>query len=166
MAEFRENTTILGSDATFKGELTFTGVARIQGTLEGTVQTAGEIHVEAGGNVKASIEAKNVVVDGTVSGDLTASERVELLAHAQVKGDVTAKTLVVVEGAAFTGHCTIGAEAGSKARTGTTPVAKPTRLARLKADTDWLAEPVATPAGRSNDWVTQVKPAWEEPKGT
>lgn len=167
MPEFRENTTILGSDATFKGELSFSGIARIQGTIEGSVSTAGELHVEAGGTVKASIEAKNIIVDGTVVGDLTATERIELLAHSQVKGDVMAKTLVVVEGAAFTGQCTIGPEAQSRTRGSTTPVSKPTRIARLKADADWLAEPVATPAGRANDWVTQTKPAWsgtEEPK--
>lgn len=166
MPEFRENTTILGSDATFKGELSFTGIARIQGTLEGTVHTGGELHVEPGGTVKASIEAKHIIVDGTVVGDLTASERVELLAHSQVKGDVMAKTLVVVEGAAFTGQCTIGPEAQNRQRS-TTPVSKPTRIARLKADADWLAEPVATPAGRAHDWVSQTKPAWsgsEEPK--
>ena len=70
MAESRENTTILGPDATFKGEMTFEGSAHIRGTFEGTVTSEGELHVDGGANVKATVKAQTISVDGKVEGDL------------------------------------------------------------------------------------------------
>ncbi len=174
MADSRENTTVLGPDATFKGEMTFEGSAHIRGTFEGTVTSEGELHVDGGANVKATVKAQTISVDGKVEGDLNAGDRLELLARAEVKGDIICKTLVVVQGAAFKGHVTVGPDAATPTRADK-PVlsAKPTRLPRVKPEGEWMADPVvAAPAVRVPEWAGQgastAKPAWmtgaEEPK--
>jgi cytoskeletal protein CcmA (bactofilin family) len=103
-----EFTTVIGADAQFKGELTFQGGVRIDGQLEGSVQTQGRILVSKGGKLKAEVKAGSVAVEGLVEGNLTADDKVELRATAQLRGDVKASKLLVVEGATFVGRCEVG----------------------------------------------------------
>src|SRR5439155_17239249 len=62
-------TTVIGADAQFKGELTFQGGVRIDGQLEGTVQTPGRILVTKGGKLKAEVKAGTIAVEGQVDGN-------------------------------------------------------------------------------------------------
>jgi cytoskeletal protein CcmA (bactofilin family) len=105
-------TTVIGSDTHIKGEVTFESTARIHGTVEGQINTKGELQIAEGATCKAGIEAGKVLVEGTVEGDITAKERLELSAKSKVKGDITAARLVVAEGAVFSGHLTVGTDAG------------------------------------------------------
>ena len=103
------NTTVIGPDAHFKGELTFDGSAKVLGTFDGSIKTKGQMAVGQGATCNADIHAGKVVVDGTVNGDLTGDELIELNAGAKITGDITAGNLVVVEGASFEGHVRVGA---------------------------------------------------------
>jgi len=103
-----KNTTVIGPDATIKGEMAFDSAARLLGTIEGSVSAKGQFHVADGANCRASINAQQVTIDGQVEGDVVAGDRIELNATATLKGDLTAAKLVVTEGASFTGHCKIG----------------------------------------------------------
>lgn len=113
-----EFTTIIGADAQFKGELSFQGGVRIDGQLEGTVQTKGKILVSKGGKLRAEVKAGSVAVEGQVDGNLTADDKIELRASAQLRGDVKASKLLVVEGATFVGRCEVGVPAGAPAGDG------------------------------------------------
>jgi cytoskeletal protein CcmA (bactofilin family) len=169
--DVRESSSILGSSAVFKGEFTFEGDARIQGMVEGTITSKGEVRVEQGGHVKGNIHAATISVDGKVEGDLVATERLELLASAEVRGDLVTKSLVVVQGAAFVGHVNVGPEANTQQRHDRASNGKVTpRNGRSKADPDWLPEassvltPVTSPVTRIPDWAGQgaqiARPAW------
>lgn len=112
MAEIRSReSTVIGSDARFKGEMAFDGAAKILGQFEGTIKAGGEIEIGPGARCKAAIEATNVLLDGVVDGNVTGHDKVQLTANAKLHGDLVAKTLVIAEGAAFVGHCRVGAEA-------------------------------------------------------
>ena len=100
--------TVIGADANFKGELTFQGSVRIDGTFEGAIQTSGSVHVSQGGRLKAEVRAGSVVLDGNVEGNIEASDRVELNPSCRLTGDLKADKLVVKEGAAFVGRCEVG----------------------------------------------------------
>jgi len=102
------HTTVIGPDAVIKGEMTFDSAARLLGTIEGAITAKGQFHVADGAKCRASINAEQVTIDGTVEGDVIASQRIELNATATLKGDLTAAKLVVTEGASFVGHCHIG----------------------------------------------------------
>lgn len=112
MAENSEM-TVIGRDTKIKGEMSFDSGARILGTFEGKIISAGEVQVGAGANCLAAIEAQRVVVDGHIQGDITAGEVLTLNAEAQVHGDIVANKLIVIEGATFEGNCRVGPSVGS-----------------------------------------------------
>lgn len=110
-AQPTEAITVLGPDASFKGELTLRGAAKILGEFEGLINATGEIHVGSSAVCHATIEADSILVDGTVNGDLIARERLQLTNKARVQGDVSAAALIVAEGASFVGRCAVGPDA-------------------------------------------------------
>ena len=117
MAELNKNTTtVIGPDTHIKGEMVFESTARILGTFEGRVIAKGEIQIGEGAACKAAVEGAVIIVDGLIEGDVQARDRVQLNAKARVIGDITATTLVVSEGASFTGNCRVGPDAIKGAR--------------------------------------------------
>ncbi len=103
--------TILGPDASFKGELTFEKGMRLHGRMEGKITTGGRLHVAKEAKMQADVEAAAIIIEGDVHGNLTATDRIELKNSARYEGDLTAAKLVVDEGAVFRGHVTVGPEA-------------------------------------------------------
>jgi cytoskeletal protein CcmA (bactofilin family) len=117
MADANQNNdfpTVLGPDASFKGELTFEKGLRIQGRFEGKITTAGRLHIAREAKLQADVEAGAVIVEGEVRGNLNAADRIELKQSARYEGDLRAAKLTVDEGAVFSGHVSVGPEAGRK----------------------------------------------------
>jgi len=112
MAEANQDfPTILGPDATFKGELSYEKGLRLHGRLEGKINTPGRLHVAKEAKMQADVEAGAITVEGDVHGNLTANDRIELKQTARYEGDLRASKLVVDEGAVFSGHVTVGPDA-------------------------------------------------------
>lgn len=110
MAETGE-TTVVGADSHFKGELSFERTAKINGKFDGTVTGKGELLISENALCKADVQAGGVQVDGTVEGNLRASNTVRLNSKGVVRGDVTAAKMVMAEGASFYGVCAVGPDA-------------------------------------------------------
>ncbi len=106
-----EYPTILGADASFKGELTFEKGLRLHGKLEGKIITTGRLHVAKEAKMHADVEAAGIIIEGEVKGNLAATDRIELKQTSRYEGDLTASKLVVDEGAIFRGHVTVGPDA-------------------------------------------------------
>ena len=107
----QEFPTVLGPDASFKGELSFEKGMRLMGRFEGKITTPGRLHIAKEAKMSADVDAGAIIVEGEVQGNLAASERIELKQSARYQGDLTASKLVVEEGAAFVGHVSVGPEA-------------------------------------------------------
>jgi cytoskeletal protein CcmA (bactofilin family) len=121
--------TIIGPDASFKGELTFEKGLRLQGKFEGKINSGGRLHVAREARMQADVEAAQIIVEGEVRGNLSASDRVELKASARCEGDLRASKLVVDEGAVYSGNVTVGPDAvkgGRPPSTSTAGGARPT----------------------------------------
>ncbi len=103
--------TILGPDAVFKGELSFEKGMRVQGRVEGKINTPGRLHIAKEARVAADVDAGAIIVEGDVKGNLTASDRIELKNSARYEGDLACAKLTVDEGATFSGHVHVGPEA-------------------------------------------------------
>ena len=58
--------------------------------------------------VEATVHAKNVTIEGKLTGDVSADERVELIASATVDGNIKAPKIIVAEGAKFRGSVDMG----------------------------------------------------------
>ena len=107
----QEYPTILGPDASFKGELSFEKGMRLQGKMEGKITTPGRLHVAKEAKLLADVDAGSIILEGEVQGNLTATDRIELKQSTRYEGDLTASKLVVDEGAVFRGHVTVGPDA-------------------------------------------------------
>ena len=104
----QEYPTIIGADASFKGDLKFESGANIMGRFEGSITSKGRVKISDGSECTATISAKEIAVEGRVNGNVQAGDRIELTPTGVVKGDITASRMTMAEGASIDGHCRIG----------------------------------------------------------
>lgn len=100
--------TIIGSDASFKGELTFEKGVRIEGSFDGRIQSKGSLTVAEGAKVTADIDAANVRLEGECKGNVVVTEKLQLMSTARLEGDLKTTRLEIADGAIFIGNVTVG----------------------------------------------------------
>jgi cytoskeletal protein CcmA (bactofilin family) len=110
---------MIGEESRFRGDISVSGSARIDGEFEGSLVATESVIIGKCGVVRADVQARDMVVAGAVAGNLMAHDRVELHAGARVDGDIETRTLIVDEGVTFNGKCVMpepvaapGAQAG------------------------------------------------------
>jgi len=110
--QVRELATI-GKSVVIKGELSGSEDLYIDGRVEGSIDLRNSnLTVGPNGDVKASISAKAIVIQGKVDGSLTASDRLDLRKSAIVTGDLTTQRISIEEGAFLKGKIDLQKEAG------------------------------------------------------
>ncbi len=97
----------VGKGVEFRGRLSYHGTIRVDGTIEGEVQTNDCLLIGEGAMVRARVTAGTVICKGRVKGDIIARERVKLRAPAVVTGSITAPIISIEEGARFNGEVTM-----------------------------------------------------------
>lgn len=104
---------LIGKSLTITGEIRGEEDLVIDGKLEGDVDLPQHrLTVGPAGVLQGKIRAREIVVYGTVQGNLHASERVEIKKHAKVIGDLKAQRPVIEDEAYFKGNVeTVRAEA-------------------------------------------------------
>jgi len=111
-----ENKTVLGRSVVVSGELSGAEDLLIEGQLEGTIRLQEHtLTVGQPGQVKAEVNARQVVVLGTVLGNITARERIEIRKTGHVVGDLVSAGVAIEEGAYFKGSIDILREEERKA---------------------------------------------------
>jgi cytoskeletal protein CcmA (bactofilin family) len=94
----------IGRSLVIKGEVTGSEPLYVDGRIEGTINlTDNRVTIGRNGTVSANINAKEVVVMGKLSGNVTVSDRVDIRAEGSVTGDVVAHRLSIEDGAFFKG---------------------------------------------------------------
>lgn len=99
-----EITTLLGRGATFEGKLTFDGTVRIDGRFKGEVFSEDTLVIGEGAVVEAEIDIGEIIITGTVVGNVKASRSIEIHAPGRVKGDLHTPTLMIDKGVIFEGR--------------------------------------------------------------
>lgn len=98
--------TLLGPGSLWKGEAHLgTASLRIEGTLEGTIYSEGEVTVAPTGLVRGTIHAKHLIVTGRIEGVFKVEGCLEIHGTGCVEGEVEVGTLVVDEGGTLQGTC-------------------------------------------------------------
>jgi cytoskeletal protein CcmA (bactofilin family) len=97
--------TIVGKDSVFTGDMEVKGTLRVDGKIKGRIICDETVSIGATGEVEAEIDAKMVIIAGTVIGNIRTSEKIEMQAKAKVLGDVSTKNIVIEQGAIFHGSC-------------------------------------------------------------
>ena len=100
------STTLISSETTITGDITFTGQLDIEGTVIGSVQSASGdsvLRVVSGGRVAGELKVPHTTVNGKVEGDLHSSERLVLSEQAVIDGDVYYNLIEMAAGAKVNG---------------------------------------------------------------
>jgi cytoskeletal protein CcmA (bactofilin family) len=101
-------TARLGSSLHVKGEISGNEDLLIDGSVEGLIQLdERKLTVGATAKVTADIIAREVVVYGTVKGNLRAKDRIEIKKDGSVNGDLTTARIMIEDGAYFKGSIEI-----------------------------------------------------------
>ena len=108
----------IGASVVIKGEVSAREDLTISGRVEGKVEVRDHVvRVGRESQVHASIQARAVIVEGTVKGNINATERIELLEHGSVEGDITSPKIAMAEGAEFRGKIDMAAKGAGIKRT-------------------------------------------------
>ncbi len=99
-----EINTLLGRGSEFEGKLTFEGTVRIDGTLKGEVFSDDVLVVGEGAHVEAEVDIGEIIIQGTVVGNIRAKRGIEIHAPGRVKGDLTSPSLQIDKGVIFEGR--------------------------------------------------------------
>jgi cytoskeletal protein CcmA (bactofilin family) len=94
---------LINEGCRFEGNLSFTGVVRISGTVIGSIFSNDTLIISESAVVDADINANIIIILGNVKGDVKASSRVEIKKPARFEGSVTSPSLIVEEGVIFHG---------------------------------------------------------------
>lgn len=97
--------TIIGNNSKIEGVLFASDSTRVDGLLQGKILSESSVIIGESGVVRGDIHAVEILVAGTVYGNLTAKQRIELTETGCVLGDLMTQTLVIDEGASFKGNC-------------------------------------------------------------
>lgn len=100
--------TFFGPNVVVEGNVTGSEPVLIEGTVKGTIRLTGDLRVGTKARIEAKVHAKNVTVEGKLTGDVTADDRVELVAGCTVDGNIKAPKIIVAEGARFRGSVDMG----------------------------------------------------------
>ena len=101
----------IGRTLTIKGEITGSEALYIDGKIEGKIiMPESRVTIGRNGKVDASIQAKEVVVMGKVTGNIDCSDRVDIRAEGSVSGDISTVRITVEDGAALKGGIQVRSE--------------------------------------------------------
>jgi len=95
--------SVIGSGVTIEGEVCFSGVLRVDGTVRGKLSAssaqATTLIVGAGGRIEGEVAATDVVVHGALDGVKVRCTNLELASSARVTGDLYYGSMDVSSGA-------------------------------------------------------------------
>ena len=101
--------TIVNRGVLFEGKANAEGDMLIEGKVHGEVICSDGLPVGQDGNVEANLRAQDIVIAGTVTGEIEAAHRATLQSTAQLQGRLKAMALIVEEGAVLrAADCDIG----------------------------------------------------------
>lgn len=95
--------TVIASGLAVKGDLNSDNDILVDGTVEGSIVTNGNLIIGQPAVVNGPLQARSVTIAGQLKGDVDATEAVILEASAHMEGNVTAPQLSVAPGAYLRG---------------------------------------------------------------
>jgi cytoskeletal protein CcmA (bactofilin family) len=101
-----ESTSLIAAGTEIRGDVQFSGRLHIDGKIEGSIRADADdavLTLSSQARINGEIQAPHIVINGSVTGDVTAGERLELASNARVEGNVYYKVLEMSAGAQING---------------------------------------------------------------
>ena len=99
-----DSISLLSKNVRIEGEIHGPENLHVEGYLKGSVELSGDIFIGNTGIVEADVEAKNIVIQGEVAGNVKAHQQLEIHPTGKLVGDCTAASIDIKEGAVFEGR--------------------------------------------------------------
>lgn len=107
MARDDQHNSIIGEGSIFEGQFYIAGSLRIDGKFEGEIRTEDTLIIGEQGRVKTNIHASNVLLSGTLIGDINASNEVRISESGRMLGDINAPVVQLAKGVSLKGSINI-----------------------------------------------------------
>ena len=118
-------TAVLGKSVIVKGQIFSREDLTIDGEVEGTVELQEHrLTIGPNGKVRASVKARELVVLGTIHGNVETTDKIDIRKEAKLVGDIKTARIVIEDGAYFKGNIDIVRTDASRA-----PAPKPQAVA-------------------------------------
>ena len=86
-----------------KGEMSSDEELYLDGEIEGSLDIRHKLTIGPNGKVKANVKARELVVFGSIQGNVEAVGRIVIMTGASIMGDVKTAGIVIEDGAYFKG---------------------------------------------------------------
>jgi cytoskeletal protein CcmA (bactofilin family) len=99
--------TIIGEGTIFEGIIKSNASIRVEGQVKGDILCEGDVTIGEKGQVHSSIIARNIVIAGTVTGNIEARSKLSITSKGKLYGNIKSTTLHIEEGSIFEGNSTM-----------------------------------------------------------
>ena len=96
---------LISSGTDITGDVKSSGDLRIDGTLNGNLNTKGKVVIGPTGRVNGEVVCKNSEVSGMVEGKIIVNQLLILKISSKIFGDIVTSKLSIEPGAIFSGNC-------------------------------------------------------------
>jgi len=107
-----ENTTgtlnTIGLGTTIVGNIVSTGDLRIDGNINGDLDSKARIVIGEKSVINGNLRAANAIIEGKVVGNVVVTEELSLKSTALIEGDISMQKIVIENGAVFNGKSNMG----------------------------------------------------------
>jgi cytoskeletal protein CcmA (bactofilin family) len=102
-----QQSAAIGASMHIKGEITTREELVIDGDVEGSVESHSILTVGPNGKVRANIKAREVVIFGSVRGNVDVTEKIAIREQGSLVGDIKTAGISIDDGAYFKGSIDI-----------------------------------------------------------
>jgi cytoskeletal protein CcmA (bactofilin family) len=95
--------TLIGEGSQFEGRIKSEASVRVEGTVTGDLECAGDVTVGEHGIVKSNIIARNIIIAGSVHGNILTKGVLKITSTGKLFGNTTTSSLMIDEGGIFQG---------------------------------------------------------------
>ena len=97
--------TIIADNCIIESNLNTSGSIKIYGKINGSIKVDGDVFIGETGVVLGKVDAKNLLLEGRVEGDVHCKNTLKLSSSAKISGDAYVKHFSSEEGCLFAGKC-------------------------------------------------------------
>ena len=128
MEPSRGGSAVLGKSVVVKGQIFSREDLTVDGQVDGSLELQEHrLTIGPNGKVNANVKAKEVVVMGTLNGNVETSDKIDIRKEARLVGDIKSARIAIEDGAYFKGSVDI--IRAEVSRPASTPAPKPQAVA-------------------------------------
>jgi|HigsolmetaAR203D_1030402.scaffolds.fasta_scaffold00393_5 cytoskeletal protein CcmA (bactofilin family) len=106
--------TLIGEGTVLEGNLKSEASIRIEGKIVGDIECKGDVTIGQKGVAHSNIQARSVIIAGSVRGNVTAQQSLSIHSTGKLQGNISTQKLVISEGGVFMGNSKMTSEAGKE----------------------------------------------------